>query len=78
MKTKLVVQIDGVGNGHTGALLLADGWPFGQRYQYCHPRCSYAAGQEISPSKFWRKVNIQCKEKWTPCTEDDPGATPMN
>jgi hypothetical protein len=78
MKTKLMVQIDGVGTGDTDALLLADGWPFGQRYEYCRPRCSYAAGQKISPSKFWRKVNNKGKEKWTPCKEDDPGATPMS
>jgi hypothetical protein len=77
MKTELMAQIDGVGNGNTG-VLLADGWPFGQRYKYCLPGYSYAAGQKILPSKFWRKVKIKGKEKWTPCKEDDPGATPMN
>lgn len=34
--------------------------------------------KKISSSKFWRKVNVKGKEKWTPCKEDDPGATPMN
>jgi vacuolar protein-sorting-associated protein 4 len=34
--------------------------------------------KKISPSKFWCKVNIKGKEKWTPCKEDDPGATPLN
>ncbi|KAF4638011.1 hypothetical protein G7Y89_g51 [Cudoniella acicularis] len=34
--------------------------------------------KKISGSKFWRKVDVKGKQKWTPCKEDAEGAIAMN